>query len=924
MERKPWMDQEAPVNYVAGLGRGATGFTTRSDIGPARMQFDPIAEAGANMPPAGRGAGAREDDDDKSDYSESNYDEFMGYSGSLVSNSVYDQDDAEADEIWEAIDDRMDSRRKVRREALLKKEIEKFRATRPKIQQQFADLKRGLSTVSADEWDQLPEPGQLTKRPKAQKIMGYMPVPDAVLSKSHEQHEQYRELDARQQALGGLTTPLGMATPVQQDLTQIGGARKTVLDLKLKNMSDSVSGQTVVDPKGYLTDLNSIAVSSQAEISDLKKARLLLKSVTSTNRKHAPGWIAAARLEEVGGRLVAARKIIAQGCQQVPDNEDVWLEAARLNTPENAKVIVANAIEHVPASVKVWLYAAGLEHEVKAKKRVLRKALERVPNSIKLWKAAIELEPPEDARVLLGRAVECVPHSVEMWLALARLETYQNARKVLNKAREMIPTDAQIWITASKLEEANGNVAGVSQIIKRAVKSLQAHGVVINRDAWLKEAEAAEAAGAPVTCNALVHETVGLGVDDEDRKRTWLDDAESAIAHSSYATARAIYGHALTVFPAKKSIWLRVAHLAKEHPDPNAPELDTLDSVLQRAVKYCPQSEVLWLMAAKEKWHNGDVDGARVVLHNAFQANPDSEQIWLAAVKLENENSEVDRARSLLRRARERAGTERVWMKAAQLERDARNSSEEAKILDEALVKYPRFAKFWLMRAQLEVRENRLEQAREFFSRGLKNCSNSVALWLSASQLEERVAGTAKARSMLEKARLSNPKNAELWVASVRVEMRAGSPKMAQTLMAKALQECPTAGLLWAEQIEMEARPQKRSRSVDALKKCDNDVYVIAAVAKLFWADRKIDKARQWLTRAVTLNKDYGDAWALFYKFECMLGDGETQAKVVKRCTDADPHHGEHWQSVAKDINNSRLKTDEILKLVADRISSPD
>lgn len=26
-----------PANYVPGLGRGATGFTTRSDIGPARL-----------------------------------------------------------------------------------------------------------------------------------------------------------------------------------------------------------------------------------------------------------------------------------------------------------------------------------------------------------------------------------------------------------------------------------------------------------------------------------------------------------------------------------------------------------------------------------------------------------------------------------------------------------------------------------------------------------------------------------------------------------------------------------------------------------------------------------------------------------------------------------------------------------------------
>jgi pre-mRNA-processing factor 6 len=37
-------------------------------------------------------------------------------------------------------------------------------------------------------------------------------------------------------------------------------ARGTVLGLKLDKMSDSVTGQTVVDPKGYLTDLNSMKI----------------------------------------------------------------------------------------------------------------------------------------------------------------------------------------------------------------------------------------------------------------------------------------------------------------------------------------------------------------------------------------------------------------------------------------------------------------------------------------------------------------------------------------------------------------------------------------------------------------------------------------------------------------------------------------
>jgi len=45
-------------------------------------------------------------------------------------------------------------------------------------------------------------------------------------------------------------------------------------------------------------------------VGDIKKARLLLKSVTSTNPGHGPGWIAAARLEEVAGKLVNARQVI--------------------------------------------------------------------------------------------------------------------------------------------------------------------------------------------------------------------------------------------------------------------------------------------------------------------------------------------------------------------------------------------------------------------------------------------------------------------------------------------------------------------------------------------------------------------------------------------------------------------------------------
>ena len=59
--------------------------------------------------------------------------------------------------------------------------------------------------------------------------------------------------------MGGWKTPMlgGVLLRAIRFIFNIGlaAARGTVLGLKLDKMSDSVAGQTVVDPQGYLTDL---------------------------------------------------------------------------------------------------------------------------------------------------------------------------------------------------------------------------------------------------------------------------------------------------------------------------------------------------------------------------------------------------------------------------------------------------------------------------------------------------------------------------------------------------------------------------------------------------------------------------------------------------------------------------------------------
>jgi len=86
------------------------------------------------------------------------------------------------------------------------------------------------------------------------------------------------------------------------------------------------------------------------------------------------------------------------------------------------------------------------------------------------------------------------------------------------------------------------------------------------------------------TCIACVKAVIDLGIEEEDRKRTWMADADEAIKRGSVETARAIYGHALSVFPGKKSIWRRAAQLEKAKGS-----TESLDAILKKAVTYCPQ-----------------------------------------------------------------------------------------------------------------------------------------------------------------------------------------------------------------------------------------------------------------------------------------------------------------------------------------------
>ena len=123
---------------------GAQGFTTRSDIGPAREVSS--TEAGV-----GREEGGQQGQDGTEENAQ--YQDPENESG-LFAGMAYDKDDEEADMVYELVQRKMEERRKSKREQREQQEAEEALRNNPRIQDRFSDLKRGLSEITDDQWEQ--------------------------------------------------------------------------------------------------------------------------------------------------------------------------------------------------------------------------------------------------------------------------------------------------------------------------------------------------------------------------------------------------------------------------------------------------------------------------------------------------------------------------------------------------------------------------------------------------------------------------------------------------------------------------------------------------------------------------------------------------------------------------------------------------
>ncbi|KAI5970867.1 prp1 [Candida margitis] len=863
-----FLDQEPPPGYVAGVGRGAVGFSTVKTNQNKSSQTDDV-------------------DDD----AESNNNQELNEGGLLLSQWKRDEEDEEADLIFEEIENRLKSRRKHTTMVKVPTDEEVSQKS------QFSDLKRDLTSLTEDEWLSLPEAGDMTRKNKRSRILEQQSqrlytAPDSILAK-------------------------------RADIGANGDRSREEKENLLSSKLDNLVANKRRDESDPLEDtiLSSSGADRDAKFADLKKGRLILSSLRKTEPYRPSSWIQSARLEEQAKSFNKARDLISQACKTIPGSEEVWIENVRLNMNDidYAKAITKEGLKYCKNSVNLWMKAIELEMETKSKKRKIMQALEEFPRNDSLWKLLIDIEDDKDVvQKLLIKAVDLCPTVWEFWIALVNISTYDDAKKYLNKARKTLSGDVKVWIAACKLEEReNPNIleTKIRKLTDRAVNE----NPNVSKSEWFDIAINATEEGFTKTGKEIVSSFLRS---QDISPNELVHEAEAQAKDGHFVIVHCVIDFLVHLGSAEVNVWQTIIGIAKQFMD-----TETLLQYYSKAITINPDSIVLYLMYAKDASRiASDVAKAREILHLAdSRFNDDS--IKFASIKLEFNSGHIDRAKSFVEKVikEEPKRNVRYWYKYIHILRCAGVSPEKTvQASRQALDLFPGHWKLHLQHIQILMDDMKdIKSAREAAALSVKKCPQSTKLWIAYSMIEEKLGVLIKARSILDTAALTISNSVEIAVAHVELEKRQKNTKTAINLTNKNLKQFPTNTYVWYQHLSLIPKMSLRKPEfVNALSKTNNSPEILLYLGILFWQDGKFAKAKSWFDRSLSADPSNGDAWVWLYTYWMRHGNAENKSAFLNdfKANFDDITKGNTFKEVQKDPKTYSISHEEILQSVSRKL----
>lgn len=857
MELPSFLSQQPPPGYVPGVGRGATGFSTRGDKKgptkiPRRLQNQDAVEA----------AGV----DQREQY-----------------------EDSEADKVFADLDAKLSSRNRSK-----KREEGQY-----SIPHQFADLKRSLATVSEDQWLNIPDAGDYTKKRRRERL-------DEQLNR-----KTYAAPDT-------LLMP-------HVNLSKLTEEREKMLTRQLdSSIFEKEDSHSVDEAQKYLNELETVDAGLKEDEEDVKRMRTILQSYKNADPKKPEGWLALARLEERARKLKTAKNIIEQGCFECPRNEDMWLENIRLNNTDIrcCKTLATQGIKFNPQSLQLWMKAIDLEREDLSKHRVIRSALQELPLSEDLWKLAVKYSTEKfEAQRILQKAVELIPTSIDLCRALVHLQSYEDAKKTLNSARKAMPQELKVWILAAEVEENKAETTTDERLLKllsKGIKQLGENGLEIKLSQLLKEAQSLVDEGGSRTAHALTNAALSRCQDENEAFRAVSELSDSIVKIMGFR-------YLLKSNPTRYGFWKSLKELCQKM-DKMEELYNTFEALLfdeSDDFKVLKQNPLLSLMYSKEVWKSShNIPKSLEILDRALDMLPTSLVVWLAKLKLLCLTNQTDLAQKTFTLAMEKMKDDKVqhleklYYKYISFLRFCQKNTAAIEMLNEVCIpKFPDCPKFYLQLGQIHRDIGQIEASRMAFERGTKSLPHNAPLWISLASIEEvDLKRSAKARSIFDLALLKNPSDEKISLARAQMEARLGNPDQARFIIQQSLQKNPKSASLWAENIRI--LPLKRSnikKTVfqDALRNTNNNREILVEIGISFYKELKYETAIKWFERATKSDPSYGDSWVWLAR--CYKKMNKDIQEIVDEVELHEPTHGNLWISISKKPDTQYYNCSEIL-----------
>ncbi|KAH0802907.1 protein STABILIZED1 [Histomonas meleagridis] len=819
----PW--GPPPPGYIPGLGRGAVGFIDTIESAKVDIEYD--------------------------------------IKSPKLARRIKEEND-KADEFYEEIDRKMKERNKKKNKAPPPPEKTIFDEVRDK----YADLKEGLKTISASEWENLPEIGATTyHRPKWEL---FTHASDRMITN-----------DFDDSALNRLDKETDGNIDSDKRIMAVSRAQQSVLNIQLSKIVGP--HQQSIDVTSFMRELDQQASTVIQQFDDLDRAASLYRSLTHANKDNPQGWLLRARVEEKRGRLDKARKAARDGMLHCPQSELLVLECARLSSRPDAISILQSALKvNHSNSEKIWLQLIAYQTNSNSKKVTLESALRALPKSETLWLVASTLEEGDKHIEMIKRALEILPYSKRLWIeGIKTSNSYEDSQYFIENSLKQLGEDTDILISWSQIEEKYGNTDKCSEICQRIIPDEK-------RD-LISDAEASEIEGFPKTAISII-EIIPFN-------DNFLIQASAIQRRSHIYTSRALYLR----YSTETNDFIPFLKFERENGNiENAVELALKlekdnDQVVCEICDFLP-----------------NISQSIEIIKSILQLRPNSETLSLKLIDLYIESHQLEEAHNFSNFICDTIITPEVYIKTATINEQF---GGDVNFLERSIQTFPKEPKFYLL---LSLHS---DSPLNVLQKGINACPNSSELFIELIKKSINLGLTKpRIRALFEHAKRNCGDQSIIWLYSA--EFEPASNKF--IVLEEAKKYCRNdVGLIWAKQIELTELESRLSFAKETVEKMGNMKEVVLELALTYWKLGNIDLAKRTLENLNLEHPNWGDGWIFRIKFEKTIGGAQSLKEALGKVENIKITEGFIWKHHREDVMNFEMSQMELLNDVVDLTPDP-